>query len=522
MTNRLKIILLHVDGMSNRKIAAELGIDKNTVNTHVLEYDRAFEQALASDPTLTRDQIMAAIIQPPKYDVSSRAPNPETLKAMDVIRLCLEQNAVKRQNGRSKQQMTRKDIYRYLKDLGYSISYSSVKRLARELDDRPEEAFIQQDYSPGEVCEFDWGEVKLDIPDETGEKYQMAVFTPAYSNYRFARLYKAQDTAAFQEAHVDFFKHCNGVFHQLVYDNMKVAIKKFVGLSEKEPTEALVQLSGYYRFSFRFCNIKAGNEKGHVERSVDVVRRWAFSRPGKDRFSSLEEANEWLAEQCVKLNEEPLSDGSGRIPKELFAKEKYRLMTAPMMMSCYVKRLDLKVNKYSTVCVNTVRYSVPDKYVGKLMNARVYTDKVEIYCGEERVATHKRSFVNGSYHIDINHFLRTFKHKPGALAHSTALVQADASIRRIYETYYTTDVKSFLQVLELINEIGIDPVESALNTLIKMSTKDFNAQKVRMICDNNSEKNLNNRPGTDRLSEKSKETLANYDRLRELQSRKAV
>ena len=461
------------------------------------------------------------IIEPPKYDTSNRSLSPESLRAMEVIRYCLEQNEIKCKTARSKQQMSYKEIHRYLEELGYSISYATVKRLGKRIKDKAKEAFIRQTYMPGEVCEFDWGEVKLDIPDGTGEVYQMAVFTSAYSNYRFAKLYKSQDTAAFQESHADFFKHCDGVFHQLVYDNMKVAVKRFVGLHEKEPTEALTQLSSYYRFSFRFCNVRAGNEKGHVEKSVDVVRGRAFSRPGKDQFSSLEEANEWLFEQCKKLNGEAMTDGSGRIPVQLFGEEAYHLMTAPMMMPCYVKRPGLKVNKYSVVSVNSVLYSVPDIYVGKRVDARIYTNRIEIYSSDERIATHKRSYINGEYHIDINHFLATFKKKPGALAHSIALAQADARIRRIYETYYSKEAKEFLQVLEIINEIGIDPVETALNTLVKMSTKDFNAQKVRMICDN-SEKELNNKPGSDRLSEKSKETLVNYDKLRELQSRKAV
>jgi len=55
----------------------------------------------------------------------------------------------------------------------------------------------------------------------------------------------------------------------MVYDNMKVAVKRFVG-TEKEPIEGLLQLSIYYGFRYRFCNVRSGNEEGHVERSVEV------------------------------------------------------------------------------------------------------------------------------------------------------------------------------------------------------------------------------------------------------------
>ena len=77
---------------------------------------------------------------------------------------------------------------------------------------------------------------------------------------------------------------------------MKVAVKKFVGLHEKEPTKALTELSIYYGFNFRFCNISAGNEKGHVERSVEYVRRHAFSGPCHEAFASLADANQYLFE----------------------------------------------------------------------------------------------------------------------------------------------------------------------------------------------------------------------------------
>jgi transposase len=44
---------------------------------------------------------------------------------------------------------------------------------------------------------------------------------------------------------------------------MRVAVSKFVGKYEKEPTRALLDLSFHYGFNHRFCNARRGNEKGH-------------------------------------------------------------------------------------------------------------------------------------------------------------------------------------------------------------------------------------------------------------------
>ncbi len=40
----------------------------------------------------------------------------------------------------------------------------------------------------------------------------------------------------------------------------------------KKPTETLLRMRTFYGFYYRFCNARAGWEKGHVERSVDYVR----------------------------------------------------------------------------------------------------------------------------------------------------------------------------------------------------------------------------------------------------------
>ncbi len=74
----------------------------------------------------------------------------------------------------------------------------------------------------------------------------------------------------------------------MVYDNMRVGVARFIGRKEKEPTQALVNLKGHYRYNHRFCNAYRGNEKGHVERSVEYIRRKAFGF--KDEFSSINQA----------------------------------------------------------------------------------------------------------------------------------------------------------------------------------------------------------------------------------------
>ena len=77
-------------------------------------------------------------------------------------------------------------------------------------------------------------------------------------------------------------------------------MRKFVSRTEKEATEDLMKISLYYGFTYRFCNVRKGNEKGHVERGIEFIRRKAFSL--KTDFDSVEEVNEHLENILENLN----------------------------------------------------------------------------------------------------------------------------------------------------------------------------------------------------------------------------
>lgn len=510
-----RIILAHIDGMSNRAIANMLHLSKDTVNKYVNEYNEKREELLHTHPDMDVSEIIQAFVEKPTYDTSNRIPSKVTPELLEAIEKCLQLNRDKRLMGMQKQTMKKIDIHAYLQKQGFDVSYSTVKRAARYLETRHQEAFIRQEYMPGELCEFDWGTVKLDIGNTGYQKYQMAVFTSAYGNFRFAKLYLTQDTAAFQESHADFFAYSHGAFQTMVYDNMKVAVRRFVGLTEKEPTAALTELSIYYGFKYRFCNIGSGNEKGHVERSVEFVRRKVFSAPECDKFQTLAEANQYLLRECMKLNAQAIYDGS--IPLETFETEKQFLLPAmPKFESCI--KNTAKVDKYSTILVARNHYSVPDILVGKVVDVRLYTDKIVVYHDGVIVAKHDREFGVQQWRIDIYHYLRTLKRKPGALRQSTALLQSDTMVKNIYEKYYSKDTKAFLEVLDVIHEYGVSSVTEAMYKLEKISPLDMSADKVALLCAKQEESLKQSNIKIDRLSEKSKSTLSQYDRLRMIQN----
>ena len=288
MSQKQEVILRYFrEGQSKKGIARDLCLAPKTVRKYIREH-AAHRQALSEAEGSVVEQLVERLTEAPKYDSSGRIKKRLTNEVCQKIDAHLEQNRVKRSSGRHKQVLKKIDIHECLLKAGHQIGYTTVCNYIRGAEHRRQEAYIRQVYEPGHTCEFDWGEVKLFIGGEL-RTFQLAVFTSAMSNYRWARLFDRQDRASFQQAHAEFFWHLRGVYYEMVYDNTRVVIRRFVGRQEKEPTEGLLRLSMYYQFSFRFCNVMRGNEKEHVERSVEYIRRKAFGL--RDEFDSREQAN---------------------------------------------------------------------------------------------------------------------------------------------------------------------------------------------------------------------------------------
>ena len=446
MKNKQEIIkLLRTEELSESEISLRTGFSRNTIRRYLKQYARTQDQ-LALGETESEHLFL---FTPPHYSVSNRPKRRLNTTIEDVINACLQENAEKRSSNRWKQRMLKCDIYDLLREQNHIISYSSVCNYIRSIESKTKESFIKQTYQPGHSCEFDWGDVKLCI-DGVWRKFNIAVFTLPYSNGRKAYLFQRQDTLAFMESHIRFFEEIQGAPLQMTYDNIRVAVAEFVGNTEKRPTVALTNMETYYGFNHRFCNAQKGNEKGHVERSVEVVRRKAFCRV--DSFKTLEEAYEALSLACDKLNNQIAKNSTCSV-MERMQEELQLLNPYKGKMGCYEMKT-LLVDKWSTVTLHTSHYSVPDHLVGKVIDVKLYSDKLVMYNIKQIVATHERLYAS-RWSINIEHYLLTLLRKPGAIADSLALKQAPEIIKSIYQRYFRANGKGFVDLLLFCKERNI-------------------------------------------------------------------
>ncbi|HCC06585.1 MAG TPA: IS21 family transposase [Clostridiales bacterium] len=433
------IIKLKREGHSNRKVAKLLKINRKTVATYWDEYIEQVE--LLNDEGIDNKEVQEKICSEPKYDISNRKCRKYTKEMDDDLNAILEDEKEKcKVLGVNKQNLTLDQVYQLIVAKGHDISQSTVNVKVKEKRNFHKECFIRQDYEYGDRLEYDFGEVKLVI-DGILDTYHIAVLSSPASNFRWAYLYKNQRKYVFIDSHVKFFEMMGGVYKEVVYDNMKNVVTRFIGKHEKELNSDLIKMSIYYGFDINVTNCFGGNEKGHVEGSVKIIRNKVFATHYK--FKTFEEASDYLQNRLMELNDE------SKIRDEVPCLMPYK----PKLELADIR--SLKVNKYSFVRVDNNFYSVPEYLVGKVVTAKVYYDKLIIFSNDNYVCEHKKIDGDNEISIDIKHYLNSLSKKPGAIRNSLAL-KSLPQLKSIFDNYYSKKPKEFIEVIRENIEKSID------------------------------------------------------------------
>jgi len=396
-----------------------------------------------NEPGADVKAIQAALFAKPTYDVSNRKRHKYTEEVDKRLKEILKEEARKDRlfGSGHKQKLTNKQIHQKLVAEGFHISVVTINIALADIRKRQKEVFIRQQYDFGDRLEYDFGEVLLDC-GEGVKVYHMAVLSSPGGKFRWLYLYTNQKKAVFMDSHVRFFEMMGGCYREIVYDNMRNVVSKFIGKNEKTLNEDLVKMSVYYGFRINVTNCFKANEKGHVESSVQILRNQIFADTWA--FNSLEDAQEYAYSQLLKLNED----------SQIEQEKKHLKPHRPPLELAIVS--EPKVNSSSLVSVDTVFYSVPEYLVGKRVTVKKYHNEIRVYASNELVAKHKRLFGNGKMQIDIYHYLNTLRKKPGAVRNSVAL-KSIPRLKAIFDTHYQNRPKKFIECF--LENKGLDIAE---------------------------------------------------------------
>jgi hypothetical protein len=229
---RGKIIGMKQAGMSNRAIARETGHDRETVSRLWSEY--CAQLARLEKPGADAKAIQEEMTVKPKRKGKGRIRHKYTDELDARLKEILEEEKKKtRQMGAGhKQKLTNRQIHQKLADEGYDISRVTINIELAKIRKRGREVFIRQTYDLGDRLEYDFGEVFLNC-GEGMKKYHMAVISSPGAGFRWLYLYTNEKKAVFMDSHVKFFEMMGGCWREVVYDNMRNVVSKFIGKSEK-------------------------------------------------------------------------------------------------------------------------------------------------------------------------------------------------------------------------------------------------------------------------------------------------
>lgn len=397
------------------------------------------------------------------------------------------------------------DMHEKLLETGYSISYTTVRNFVNEESAKTKEVYIRRFCEPGYEVEFDWGEVKLEIGGKV-RSYSLAVFTLAHSNYRFARLYQSESQVCVLDVHTRFIEHVGFIPSVFTYDNMRTVVKSFIG-TEKVITESMINLSNYYQFKIRLCEPRKGNEKGHVERSVEFIRRKAFS--SQYSFTNLQEAEDHLTRSLERINQRPHHEHK---EKHISLMEKERLLSKPAVIAPFdvADLVECRIDKYSTVVIKQNHYSVPEGHVGKYIKAKVGAEKIKLFIDGELVAEHPRNWGLHQWEMNIYHYLKTFEKKKGAVAQSQSFKQAPTQIKKLYNDNYIGKEKEFIELLLYVKENNnLDRVMEAVEELNSIRFGYVSTERILFICEQNTPEGVSVY-NSDETMNQSESNLRNY------------
>ncbi|MDR0875683.1 MAG: hypothetical protein LBN12_05685 [Clostridiales Family XIII bacterium] len=431
MKDKHAIIKLKEEGHSNREVARMTGIHRKTVAKYWEEYR---EQIAELDHPDDIREVQEMIVSEPKYDTGGRRSRKYTAAIDEMLDVILAGEAAKDAvlGSRHKQGLTRVQIHKMVKDAGHDIGLTVLSEHIREKEEWKKEAFIKQGYDFGGRLEYDFGEVRLVIGGIV-KKYQMAVFSSPAAGFRWAYLYTSQKKEVFMDSHVRFFEMAGGVYDEVVYDNMRNVVSRFIGHSEKQLNPDLIKMSLYYGYKINVTNCFSGNEKGHVEGSVKTIRNHVFAV--RYRFDTFADAEAYLEKELLSMNE------SSAFEEE---RKHLRAYRPPLELADISNQ---GVDKYSFVRVDNNFYSVPDYLVGKNVVVKNYPTEIVVYSAGSKVCIHKKKDGFRETSVEILHYLDTFLKKPGAIKNSVAL-KSKAELKMVFDSHFIGREREFVMILK--------------------------------------------------------------------------
>lgn len=433
-----------VKGWSVRKVAKEMGIARQTVR-------KCLEDAA-----------------PPIY----RQTKPRLAPVLDKVKPIID--AWLEQDGQSpcKQRHTARRVYqRLVTEYGFEGGESTVRAYVAGVRGKRREVFVPLAFEMGQRAQCDWGQAQGVLDGKMVTVHLFCIRLLASKDF-FVMAFLNEQEEAFLEGHRQAFEFWGGVPAVISYDNLTTAVSKILTNRDRIEQQDFSSFRAHYLFDSHFCTPAKGNEKGSVENLVGYARR-NFLVPIPE-VRSIEELNQHLRDMCVKnrLRQHPFEQATIGV---MFAEEQKHLRALPAHPYDCARLEHVRVNSLSLVHVDTNRYSVPTRCAYQLVVAKVYVDKVRVFCGNDLIAEHPRLIGRNQESLHFDHYLDLLERKPGAMSYARAL--KPHALPPMWQRYLqvlretqTRPERDFIRTLQLMRELPAPCVEEAVQRALAVGT----------------------------------------------------
>ena len=429
-----------VEGMSVRRIARQLGLNRRTVQKYLVQSEpRREELAPRPQPVL-----------------GPMAPRIEALLDEWGPRLA------------GKHRLTAPRLHRQLLEEGVTVGERTVRRYLAERRRRLSEVFIPLVHRPGDEAQVDFFEV---LVDEGGVRRRVwkLLIRLMHSGRDFIHLYDRCDQPCFLDGHARAFAHLGGVPRRLVYDNLSAAVKRLLGLGDRELTDRFRALASHYLFEPCFARPGQGHDKGGVESRGKSIRLQHLtpivSGPALDAISAA------VRKDVERLWRER-RHGDGRLLSDLYEDERSQMLplpAAPFEPRCLTP---VAVSSGSTVKVGGAVYSLPEHWARLDAEAWVGAADIRFCCrGDETLRPRERP---GGRRIEYRDYLAELSRKPQAVRQVAPELVAELGepYRRLWTLLEATHGgrqagRILAGVLGAVKDHGQAPVAAALEDALE-------------------------------------------------------
>lgn len=352
------IQVLSEKGVPKRQIARELGVAESTVRYHVHRGATSAQDGRSGKPRKADD-----LAGPIEAWVASREgdPRPANLK----------------------------ELHEHLAaEHGYEGSYKSVVRWVRARWGRPKvRTYRRVETPPGAQAQTDWGHFKPIVIG--GEEVAPLAFVMVLSHSRKTAVVwsRSKDQVHWLNCHNLSFERLGGVPATNRVDNEKTAVSRGAG-AWGTITPAYAAYARSMRFHVDACQPRQPQAKGKTENKVRLARRLGPKQRAYDALDELQAESDASLEVWAKRSRCPVS---GRTVWDTWEAELAHLQPLPVVMpEPFDTVVQREVQRDGLVNFEGRQYSVPFRQVGRNVEVRGCTDKVQIFQGAELLREYTR------------------------------------------------------------------------------------------------------------------------------------